>query len=213
MARSIGIFFLLMFVYVVSGCKYDQKEFDFNATELALINPYHIGDTLYFEDKSRNRDTIIIKDIGRDQRKEWGRSKESAAYNRVWVTAAHLQSDYWRGTTKSTNGNKEVTYQNIIMMEKFPQTRETRVAIEFRNFHYSENFKKTGVPDTSVIVANQKKLSNGYMLFNQRLGSMTDSTNISLIYMVPEAGLTAYKNENGNWWVRKTATGTTHSSN
>lgn len=188
-------------VCILVGCGYDQKDLDFTPAELAFTEPYHVDDTLYFEDKAMRCDTVIIKSVGKDQ--NFGRriKDKTPAFNRIWVTAEHLQSDYWRGATKNSSGNKDVTFQNIIMVEKLPKTHETNIAIEFRNFSYSGNLERVGQPDTTPVNLGKKSLTAYYLFVNKKLGSATDSTNITAVYWTPKEGLVAYKTASDNLWV------------
>lgn len=193
---------LVLICIVVSACRYNAKELAFTDKELAFVNPYHEDDTLYFKDLHEHCDTVIIKSIGKDQNDGFGLKNHNPVYNREWVTAAHLQSDYWRGATKNTTGNGELTFQNIIMIEKMPEQKKSNIAIEFRNFKYSSSIEKLGAMETTPIALGGRTLTSYYILINQKLGSATDSTNITSVYWTREEGLTAYRNGNGNVWVK-----------
>jgi hypothetical protein len=197
---------LLFLFYFSSCCSYDKKDFDFNKNDLLPFSSFKVGDTIYYENLLGDIDTILIHKIDSIQNKNCGGLMAMPAGNYLYIAIKHLPNDQlWTGTTTdATTGKTEINYQEIISIDKIPQTKEMSYSIDFKDFHTSagENniFEKLR---TDTVIINGKNITNFYEVEHGYPERLTKPTNIELLYWTDNDGLIAYKNKQGEWWTKK----------
>lgn len=196
-----------LFLLCFSGCcSYDQKDFDFNKNDLLPFSSFKEGDTIYYENSMNDIDTFLIHKIDSIQNKNCGGLMAMPAENYLYVAIKHLPKDeLWTGTTTdATTGRTEINYQNIISIDKRPQMKEKDYSIEFKDFYTSSGgdkiFEKL---HTDTVIINGKSITNFYEIEHGYPERLTNPRNIELVYWTNNDGLLAYKNKQGEWWIKK----------
>lgn len=196
--------FLLNVLFIIpcqNSNNYDKNDFDFNQTDLAHLNSYKQGDTIYFENQLGKFDTILVKNIDKDQIRQAGTTK--LVENRIWVSIEHLPRDKWHGIMENIKGKIEIDYQHIIGISKFPQTKITEYSFHFKDFYPTVGIRTMGEYHSEAITINKKRIENYYIIRHGNPRRITEPYNIEILYWTDKDGLTAYKNKNGDWWTKK----------
>lgn len=193
----------IVFIILFTGCfSYDQKDFDFNESELKHLSSYKTGDTIYFENQVGDLDTIVVKGFEKNQKKEFGTFMALPASNYIGISIQHIPTDKWQGTIQNGNEPIRITYQNIFTMSKFPQTKQIHYSISFKNF-CSNGYDSIGEFSNDTLRINQKKITNYYVPKNEYPERVVYPYDIEIVYWTDNDGLTAYKYKNGLWYTKK----------
>ncbi|MCK6650661.1 MAG: hypothetical protein L6Q66_13465, partial [Bacteroidia bacterium] len=141
--------FCIFTVIALTGCcqfKFDDNDFLLNENELSFFDAYKTGETIYFEDKWGDRDTIRIVSISptnTDPSSVCGKGlfMNPRPENTKSIHIEHLPIDKWAGKTEEHFSNGEVkisvNYQNLFSITKFPVEKEVENQVAFKNFRSS----------------------------------------------------------------------------
>jgi hypothetical protein len=188
-------------VTVASSCcswNFDSNDFNFNVAELKHFDPYKTGDTIYFINSSGNQEAITITEI--DEEKEKGSTcmVSFPPYHIRSIHIKHLPEDKWHGTTYFEGETKEINYQPLLSISKFPVKKNTVYTLSFQGFVFVDTaFGKPG----TVHLTNGIIIYNCYTFKHSYPERIKDLADIERIYWTDQYGLTAYTNNNGDAWL------------
>lgn len=161
---------------------YSKNDFEFTENELLHLEPYKIGDTIFFENSLGNIDTVAI--LKTEEERQEGRK-----------CIISIKPSHFKGIL----GEDTVRKSYIVSVVKYPLNKEVTYAINFRNFtwhdsSFSHRFQKE-------IIIDNKSILNCYKLEHSYPNRIVNPDDISVIYWTDKYGLTAYTQKNGITWV------------
>lgn len=193
---------ILAFILLSGCCTYDEKDFEFDETELKLVSVYKTNDTIYFENQRSDLDTILIVAIDKDQKKECGNLMARPAENYEAIIIKHLPKDNWHGTEIEDGKVNNILYQSLFSICKYPQNKMKYFSISFKNFYWgSKNMIDQLQSDT--ITLNEMKFTNYYVLQNEFPKNDINPNLVETVYWTNDHGLIAYKNKGGDLYTVK----------
>lgn len=168
-----------------------DEGFIFSSKYRDLISPYHVGDTLYFE--NRNEGFIRIKITGLDSAmsNSKGGFMSRRPYKDIKVYCDNL--DYHKQNGKDTT---------LVFVNKYPDSMEQSAYFAVMNF-------RGGIGDESdsLILGFQpvpgKVFKNCFVIKNVASDLGEGPRDIEYIYVQQTAGIIALKTYNGDWWIKR----------
>lgn len=190
-----------IFYMVLPSCcsyEYNSNDLEFTYRENSYFNHYKIGDLVYFISDKEDVDTFIV--MGEYEHKELGNKcfLSKPPLNFKSITIKNLPEDNWHGTTIGVDGSKEISFQTLISITKFPLKKTVEYTINYREFYFVGDISSTEF--INEIVINGIKIYNCYKIKSLKKGI------IKFIYWTNLYGLTAYTDLYNETWVIKTAT-------
>lgn len=187
-----------------SGCcswSYDTIDMEFTETELRLMGPYEVGDTIYFTSNLGDMDTIVVLDTFVDKQRGNRCWIRTGPYNYKAIVIKHLPNDNWAGTSQSQGEPIKITYQHLVGIGKSPMDSTGRVAgysVSYRDFTTSQN--ALAGPCTDVVI-NGRLIPECFKISRVQAEGMINPESIDLVYWTAVYGLTAYTNRAGETWL------------
>lgn len=199
--QSSKLILLLFIVAALSSCcswSFDSGDFNFTAEDVDHFDAYDIGDTVYFVNRSGNIAAITITETEEESEKGSRCFISEPPYHSRTVRIQHLPEDKWYGTTYFEGETKEIRYQPILSITKYPSNKFTRYNISFREFLFTDT--TFGKP-TTVRLADGITINNCYAFKHSYPERIKEATDIGLLYWTDQYGLTAYTCKNGDTWL------------
>jgi hypothetical protein len=204
--RMPRILSVIILTFIFNGCcSTDSKEFEFENNEPKHLSCYKSGDTIYFENSDNDIDTIAILSVDSAKGEKCiGLIAPRPVGKSCWVTIKHLPIDKWHRvtTTGKDNDTASFDYQTLIYITKDPIKNQTFFDFNFKDF-YTATWTVLGKLKTDTLILNRKRITNYYVINHGFPIRVKDSTNIETLIWTDQHGLTAYKNKNGVWWIKK----------
>jgi hypothetical protein len=198
---------MILFIFGSSCQSYSEKDFDFNAAENKLFEPFKTGDTLYFENSQHDNDSFLILRFDTIFKKESGTLMAKPAYNTISVSLKSLPKDsFIHGIFKNEKENRlDTEYNSILSITKYPQSKEIEYSISFKKFLW---ISKTGfgLSHADTLRINNCSFKDYYIISNEYKKQDTLATDIAEIIWTIKDGMVAYRYNNGQYWTKKTAT-------
>ncbi len=170
---------------------FPDERFIFNSKYRNLINPYHIGDTLYFEEKNGKVIRIRITGIDSIVSNTKGGFMSPRPYKDINVYCDNL--DYHKANAKDTI---------LVFINNYPDSLEQSCNFAVGNF-------RGGIDDwTDSLISELQPapgvmLKNCYVIKNIALDLGEGPHDIEYIYVHQTTGIIALKTYNGNWWLKR----------
>ena len=135
MTRTLTI--LTIFLILNGCCSFDKKDLEFDDNELSHFSNYEKGDTIFFESKSGDMDTIKVMGYQNEKFDKCGGFLSQQPYNTRWLTIQFLPNDNWHGTSQdmAKGGEIEIDYQGLLWITKYPNKKKIQYHINFKDFH------------------------------------------------------------------------------
>lgn len=185
-------------------CGIDEKELLFKKSELDHFSSFTVGDTIVYTDQIGNSDSIVIKEISEhDEDPEVNCGILSAQpnnYKAVYIE--HLPLNIYPFSHWEVDSTAEIKdFNDLLSMNITPSPREVDLHISFKNFI----FNKSGYQDYRIekdTVIGSFHITSFYRFPHSYPERVKDSSYITEVYWTAKHGLIAYKNRQGNTYLK-----------
>jgi hypothetical protein len=182
---------LLLLTFSCGQKAFPDERFVFSSKYRDLVSPYHIGDTLYFENK--NGEVIRIKITGSDSivSNSKGDFMSPRPYKDIKVYCDNL--DYHKTNSKDTT---------LVFINKYPDNMEQSAYFAIMNF-------RGGIDDGTDSVISEfrpvadRLFKNCFAIKNVASDLGEGPQDVEYIYVQQATGIIALNTYNKDWWIKR----------
>ncbi|MDW3196449.1 MAG: hypothetical protein R8G66_29005 [Cytophagales bacterium] len=189
--------FIWILSITTSCCEFSDKDFEFSEDQIALFGHYNIGDTIYYQSKSGDYDTLTVSRI--DSSQQCGGFMGFPVRGQS-VEIKHVPKNKWvAGISHYEDKPAEEIDQSLITIVKtpIPDKNMYNVGFDFRDFYAGVDGHPNKQNDdffTDLQIKEYWQVKTELPLEHQ-----TDSSVVE-IFWTSKFGLTAYFLKNGDYY-------------
>lgn len=183
---TVTLLFLVTF-----GCgrrAFPEERFLFSTKYRNMINPYKIGDTLFFDSKNGEVFRIVITGIDSIVSNTKDAPLAERPYKDIKVYCNYL--DY--STVNATSAT-------LVLINNYPDSLEQSCDFAFRNFRGYMDDKNDSLSLSTLDVP----FNNCYIIRNHAMDLGQGQADIELLYVEQEKGIIAFRTYSGEVWTKR----------
>ena len=186
-------FLALLLTTLLTSCywrEYPPEKYIIPQKYRLLISSFKTGDTLKFQNDSKNFSTYLIKQIDSTLHDKRGHLINAREYKDISITCHEL-----------VNARSGFEDYFMITIVKDPTIDSTGFDLRLKNF-YGIDTTYPFILNKDTVAANDIRFSDYYFFKARNYSEQKDPDSVVEIYMTNQDGIIAYRCLNGAWWTK-----------